>query len=389
MAVCSVMFLMLAPRVMGHVPNNMKDVPAMAFVAMAVLDVACAFKLDRPRQLCLAGLFLGAAVSSKLTAGIGLIPVAVVLLLQLRHGGLPRRFWLPLASAPLLVLAVFVGFWPYLWAPPLELWHKLVEWREVIAIRGGTRSPSLYPVVMFIVTTPVPALLFGFGSLIPLWKSKQRALLYTCGVWLAGVLAVFCSGAIELFDGIRHFLHFWPPLAFLGGWGVSALVGKLCAREPRLAPHATPVAALGLIVLLAPSIALYHPYEVTYFNFLVGGLPGATKLEFDPERVLDFEPRDYWGTSVRRAVRWGNDNLPGNAVLSVSLPPTAPAAYTYREDLQLAYPTLGVTEFLILLNRPRWFGDTERVALDRGEIVHVEQARGVPLCFVIRMPAGR
>ena len=44
----------------------------------AVLDVACAFKLQRPRRLYLAGLLFGAALSSKLTAGIVLLPVAPI-----------------------------------------------------------------------------------------------------------------------------------------------------------------------------------------------------------------------------------------------------------------------------------------------------------------------
>jgi len=201
------------------------------------------------------------------------------------------------------------------------------------------------------------------------------------------VLAVFSSGLIALFDGIRHFLHFWPPLAFLAGWGVSMLAARLSARAPRMAPFfRRPIAALTLVVLLVPSVLLYHPYEVTYFNALIGGLPGATELRFDPDRVLDFEPRDYWGTSLRRAVRWANLNLPENAVVSVSLPPRAPLAYRYRSDFRMALAQVGVTEYLILLNRPLWFGEVEKLALSSGEIVHREQARGVPLSFVIRMP---
>ena len=391
MALCSMLFLMLAPRVLGHVPNNMKDVPAMAFVAMAVLDVACALRLRRPRLLLLAGVFFGAAASSKLTAGIGLLPVGVLFLAQLKQGGLPRRYWLPLASAPLLALTVFVGHWPYLWVPPVELWNRLVEWQSVIAMRSGSRSPSLYPAILLFLTTPVPTLLAGFGGAIPLWRAigaEDRGLFYAYLLWFLGVLAAFSSGMIALFDGIRSFLHFWPPLAFLAGWGVSMLAARLFARAPRMVPFRLPITAFALVVLLLPSSLLYHPYEVTYFNALIGGLPGATSLRFDPDRVLDFEPRDYWGTSVRRAVRWANLNLPENAVVSVSLPPRAPLAYRYRSDFRMALTEVGVTEYLILLNRPLWFRQADSLALRTGEIVHQQEARGVPLSFVIRMPRG-
>lgn len=389
MALCSMLFLMLAPRVLGHVPNNMKDVPAMAFVAMAVLDVACALRLGRPGLLAVAGLFFGAALSSKLTAGIGLLPIAVLLVVRLKQGGLPRRYWLPLASAPVLALAVFVGHWPYLWVPPVELWHRLVEWRSVIAIRSGSHSLSLYPAVLLFVTTPVPTLLAGLGSVVPLWRwigVEDRGLFFAYLLWFLGILGAFSSGMIALFDGIRHFLHVWPPLAFLAGWGVSMLSARLFARAPRMAPFRLQITALALVVLLVPSVLLYHPYEVTYFNALIGGLPGATTLRFDPDRVLDFEARDYWGTSVRRAVRWANANLPENAVVSVSLPPRAQIAYPYRSDFRMALTEVGVTEYLILLNRPLWFREADSLALSTGEILHQEEARGVPLTFVIRMP---
>jgi len=289
---------------------------------------------------------------------------------------------------------VFLAHWPYFWVAPSSLPDRLVELHANVAQRSGRFVMSWYPLIMVLYTTPPVVLLLAAAALawLPLNLRRTRGdqLLFALYVgWFATVLVAFSSGAVDLFDGIRHFIHFWPPLAILSGWGAVSLWSAAARRVPALSTAVS--RAVGAAILLAavlPGVAMYHPFEVTYFNVLAGGLPGATALRFGPD-VLEFEPRDYWGTSLRRAVKWANENLPAGARVSVSVPPRFHRVYGFRSDLEPIVPTLAATDYLLFVNRPRFFRRLERFALRRGELVHVESVQGVPLCFVFRLDVAR
>ena len=70
LAFVATVLLALAPRVVGHVPNNMKDVPGLAFGTAALLELAIALTRGLPRRVYLAALLLACAVSSKFVTAI-------------------------------------------------------------------------------------------------------------------------------------------------------------------------------------------------------------------------------------------------------------------------------------------------------------------------------
>ena len=402
-ALVATILIALAPRVLGHVPNNMKDVPAMAFATAGLLELAVAITQDRPRRIYWTALFVACAMSSKFVAGVVALPGAVLVYLGLREGRLlpriPLSTLIPLGCIPIATIVLLIAHWPYLWVPPSELPARLGEIRDMVAIRTGTGA-SVYPFVMALITTPLPLLIglvcAGIGAF---WKpaetKAERLLLVFYAVWMLSVLAVFSSGRIALFDGIRHFLLFVPPAAILSAWGLirvsDALLGRLDVGR---GSHSRLRALVVSTIVLASAvpIALYHPYEVTYFNALIGGLPGATELELG-ESALDFDPRDYWGTSVRASVEWANQHLPANATLFVSIPPAFARInpYPLRSDLIYGRPPRIPNlkpHYLVFVNRPGWFTPRERRAIASGELVHQEEIRGVPLSFVYRWPNG-
>src|SRR5262249_12502930 len=146
------------------------------------------------------------------------------------------------------------------------------------------------------ITTPIPVLI-GLGLAVVFTvrnASRQtmvRPLRWAWWIWLIWVLGVFSSGRIALFDGIRHFLLVCPPLAVLSAWGLQKRFEVFEDHVPRAGrPWLVPTALGAVLVMSINSILLYHPYEITYFNALVGGLPGATRIHFGPT-VLDSDPR--------------------------------------------------------------------------------------------------
>jgi hypothetical protein len=243
---------------------------------------------------------------------------------------------------------------------------------------------------MLAITTPLPVLIgLGLAALFTVRKASRqtmaRPLRWTWWIWLLWVLCVFSSGRIALFDGIRNFLLVWPPLAVLSAWGLLQGLEVLQVHVPPAArPWLVPTALGAVLLMSMDSILLYHPYEITYFNALVGGLPGATRIHFG-QSVLDFEPRDYWGTSLRQTMRWVNENLPPGAAVSFGVPRQLYHAYPLRSDLvQTPFHrhTADKPHYVVFLNRPRWFSELETSAMANGTLIHQETARGVPLAMV-------
>ena len=414
LALVATVLLTLAPRIVAHVPNNMKDVPALAFATAALLELAVALTRGRPRRIYLAALFVGCAVSSKFVAGILVVPGAFLVYLALRKGGLApearRAVVVPLLTVPIVSVVVLVAHWPYLWAPPALLWARCLEMLEAFGWRRGS-GPSIYPFAMAAMTTPILVLAGLACAAVAAFRTRgaaptvagspaeeraERALLLFYAVWMLAVLTAFSSGRIALFDGVRHFMLFLPPATVLAAWGIlRASDGALARLRSRAIDDRWPKALLVPLVLVASivPIARFHPYEIAYFNGLAGGLRGATGIRFGGN-VLEFEPRDYWGTSVRAAVEWANENLPRRSSVWISVPPLFSEfeVYPLRPDMAYRAPPRRrkrKPHYLIFINRQKWMGRLERQALERGEIVHREEVQGVPLSFVVRISKPR
>jgi hypothetical protein len=83
-------------------------------------------------------------------------------------------------------------------------------------------------------------------------------------------------------DGVRLFLPTFAFLAVFAGLGAAAILDLLAARIPRTSRFA--VAAAVSMLILGPSaysLARIHPFELSYYNTLVGGPRGAWQRGFE------------------------------------------------------------------------------------------------------------
>ncbi len=122
---------------------------------------------------------------------------------------------------------------------------------------------------------------------------------------------------IPAHDGVRLMLPTFFFLAGMAGWGfewLERLVERFRSEEYSTSNVLTVAWAF---LLLPPTYWLYrsHPHELSYYNGLVGGLPGAQRLGFEPT---------YWYDAVTPEVLDGvNDaktGLPTGATLSLPEP---------------------------------------------------------------------
>ena len=119
-------------------------------------------------------------------------------------------------------------------------------------------------------------------------------------------------------DGVRLFLPTFFFLAAFAGWGAVGIADGL-ARLVR-AP-ATPARALMAALVLVPAgwqLVKVHPFELSYYNELIGGPRGAWKA--------GFELAYWWDAFNDRTIAELNERLPRDATVEflneLDQPPT-------------------------------------------------------------------
>ncbi|HUU53746.1 MAG TPA: hypothetical protein VMY87_02410, partial [Armatimonadota bacterium] len=155
-------------------------------------------------------------------------------------------------------------------------------------------APWHYPFVMVAVTTPLLLLALSLVGVVRGWPRrgvKPEAVLLALGLAIALIPNALPSS--PKYNGVRLFLPAFPFLAALAGGGfawaqlrLTTLLKVECPRRARLSGLIA--AAFGAILLLPgfSGAARTHPYQLAYYNSLVGGTAGASARGFETI---------YWG----------------------------------------------------------------------------------------------
>lgn len=308
--------LLTAPRIFCHMMANIKDFPLMVFFTLTSLATVAALEKGSVRGLLLAGVLLGMTLGTKANA---LFFPGIVGLVVLAHEtgptawtGRRRPLAFGLIGAGLVGLGVMVALWPYLWADPIG---RFTEHLKYIGLREGyTREESIAPVFeAVLLTTPPVFLLLAAVGLKPIWErfKKREPLALFVVFWIFIVLARFLLPQAVNFDGVRHFLELFPPMAALAGLGASWLIQMAGSRVERFRSVGGK-AILGTALLLPSAWATVstHPFQIAYWNVFVGG-PGGAWESGQPQAG------DYWGMSYRQGMRWLNENAEKDAFIAV------------------------------------------------------------------------
>jgi len=362
-ATLAVGLLFTAPRVLFHTMANVKDFPLMIFFGLALLAFFTAWERGSAAGLVGAGVLWGLALGTKANAVfLPLVPLGVVLLARRPEPWRGRRRALgsSLLGAGFVGGAVAFAAWPYLWADPVA---RLLEHAHFLLGRHQTtRAESLTPAfeAVFLTTPPVFLALFALGLWPCLVRARRReGLAWLLLLWLADVpLRYLLPGAIN-YDGVRHFLELFPPMAAIAGlgaaWGLAHL-GRFAAAG--VARDGLKAVAVGL--LLVPGVwacLASHPFQIAYWNALGGG-PAGAYARGEPQAG------DYWGSSYRQGLEWLNAHAEPEALLAVPVIEHAVrlvAPRRLRSDLVLLDVTTPYSPEL----RPGWADFLSRAARER------------------------
>ncbi len=379
----SCIFLFTMPRVFGHAHLATLDI-AMSLTGFLVV-YAFIKGLENKRWAILTGLAYGIALSTKLNAFF--LPIPLFLWAHIYHRKkYSRNLIAMLTISPL----VFFISWPWLWHSPLSRFsHYLILKiaRSVIPVYylgntyGQEAAPWHYPFLMTLITTPVAPLVFAAIGIAITAKDKFKdriAALFILGALINIVICALPSA--QKYDGVRLFLPAFPFVASIAGIGFFRVVCEL-ARRWHIS-NAKPIALLLLSLSVIPLIRI-HPYELSYYNMLVGGLKGAERRGFEST---------YWGdTATDELLSYLNANLPEDA--SISFFPAGcnvAGLYKFTGRLRADFRIVPCDEAqFLILNCRQGFFDEKLWEIYRNEIpLYATRHDGALLTAVYVMPEG-
>jgi hypothetical protein len=135
--------------------------------------------------------------------------------------------------------------------------------------------------VLIAVTVPATLLAAALAGLIYVLRHLRRHRLPLYFVLHLITLPALRMLPTPAHDGVRLFLPTFFFLAALAGWGTVAVADQL-ARIVRLpATVLRAVLALGVLAPAAWQLIAVHPFELSYYNELIGGPRGAWSRGFE------------------------------------------------------------------------------------------------------------
>jgi 4-amino-4-deoxy-L-arabinose transferase-like glycosyltransferase len=407
------------PRMLAHAHFASPEVVSAFFLLWAWIAGGKALLGPKPsafaRFLAVvgAGLILGLALLTKLTAA--LVPATMFMAVVWMRGirGLPS--WLAWFSVGMLT---FFAGWPWMW--PVDVpgmsagfagsFERFRDYLSTVFKRAdlyvwyfgrqyrGNLVPWHFAPLFFAITTPIFTLIFGgFGFYSALKQRIQAPRLFAVAIAFILSLAIFCL-PIQRYDGERLFLFVFPLWSVLAGVGVAWGIRRIDEPRRRWAT----IAALILLALPAVEIRRMHPFSLSYYNALVGGLKGAEKLGLEPT---------YWGDSLtprlleKLAAAADHDDRAvlaptlygGHAAFLTSRGLTAKSVVVLPGDLALppgeippphAEPGRPIRWALIFHRSGYLIDPIPAALLEQGEIVAEESMDGVWLARVLKLPPG-
>ncbi len=303
------------PRVIAHAHFNALDMPIACWFLVTTAVTAWAMARRSWGIAVLAGIAFGLALMAKLNAFF--LPVLLIPWVLIYH----RRQWPKLAAVLLIGPAVFWLCWPWMWI------DTAAHMKAYLAFHVGHAAynvwylgklyqyaPWHYPFVITAVTTPAAVLILALVGAVGATHqvaegespTRPHVPAATSALLLLGIVVTLVPSALPnspKYNGERLFLPAFPFLAALAGggfaWVAQALACIRLSGSSKQNPSVLIVCALGLLLLYpgANGAILNHPYQLAYYNELVGGTAGATRRGFETI---------YWGQVFAEAPRFLN-----------------------------------------------------------------------------------
>lgn len=388
--------LVLMPNLFGLAHFALTDIP---LTALWFLATYCFWRgLKSWRWSVLLGIVWGLALATKFPAF--LIPIPLLIWAHLYHR---RDYANNLFAMVFLSPTVMVSCQPYLWHQTLPRLATFLYDSVSRGFRPETNFPIFffgeyyttstvpwyYPFFMTAVTIPETILLLSLIGVITIfWLKPQREIIALFLVNAGFVLVTGLFPGAVLHDVTRLMLPAMPFAAGLASCSFYVLVRYLTEGRQRITAiqriagfRAKVIGGLSFLLLFPPALDLfvYHPYELSYYNRLVGGIKGAYEGGLEVTYFMEAFTPGF--------LQYVNQKIPRNAAINASF---SNFMFEYYQKQGLLRRDIRITEkddfdYYILLNRRSTFSERDWVIWDRNpKLWDVFRLDGVPLILIYK-----
>ncbi|MGE4586890.1 MAG: tetratricopeptide repeat protein [Mangrovibacterium sp.] len=405
--ICLLLFA-LSPRFLGHLQNNLKDIPfALGYVASLFALIRFRESGFSSRAVILLPVILSIAFCFSIRPG-GILPAFYLILsgflFLLQEYGSNRAFSLKQIRQKVLLilficLAAYLGgllIWPYALQNPLthpwESYRLMTRFPTIVRqiFEGrfiwSDQLPWYYLPKYMLITIPLGV--FG-GLFLFLAGFRQIAVSpHREAYWLLVVSLLFPVLFVMLIDsnlygGWRHFLFVYPSLVILSATGISGFFSRYRKNLYRLS------GILGIVLLSVHPLRFMvsaHPYYYLYFNQLVGGIGGA---------YGNYET-DYYYVTLRSGTEWLQDWLKKNEenrLLTIGSNFPLNGYFCHNDSLrfrQFTYRQRAETEwdYAVIGNSYIQPDQLKNGHFPPEGTLHTVEVEGVPVCAVVKRLTG-
>lgn len=333
-AVAAVGTLLFNPRILGDAQQITADSDLGAFWFLAAVSFLKSCETRRAPWLF--GVLAGLAVMCKATGALLFLAMGLWAILYR-----PRGWWRPIAWSIPVVPATMIAVNPAWWPAPVA---GMVRWvraffaypQKVPIYYLGTVYDSVRTflpwhntVVLTGVMVPAGLLALAAVGLVFVGRDGIRrrtsepsppgaepsARVPDHVVGGLGAVNFLTLMVMRMFpfmpahDGLRQLVpafYFLPVLAAYGAW---VLVRSASGARLWLARGAV----FGAVAAAGVATVAIHPFELSYYNVLIGGPRGA--------KAAGMESTYFWDAATRDVLDWMNTHLPPNATVLIFPPP--------------------------------------------------------------------
>ena len=312
------------PRLWADMQFNIKDFPYVCIMTFTLISIRNSFLKSSWKGTSLSAVLLGLAEATKLNAAL----IVVIAFIWCLFAGSSRKklsgkpniiFWTAVAVSPFITALTYIAVWPWLWADPIGHFELFMDHYLNLATKGPPHFQwgNIY---LFLAVQPPAVLLFGsIGILLGIVETIRgirRELNILLFLWLFLPVFRVTLPKVYDYDGVRHFIEYAVPLGILTARGFVYFCERFYGALAHRIPRKTAIASVVLSAALLPSGWAYtsykiHPYEIAYFNFIVGGTKGAQQRWPDAT--------DYWGSSYRDGMKWLTRNAEPGSLIAVPI----------------------------------------------------------------------
>ncbi|HEY3305696.1 MAG TPA: glycosyltransferase family 39 protein [Candidatus Binatia bacterium] len=287
------------PFLVAHSRLLHMDALLASFVALALLAALVAFRFDdsgpeiRRRMLVASAMAGGLALLTKSPA-VMLAPTIGLLAIwkDRRSPRFVRDAILPALAWAGVAVGIWIALWPAAWVDLPGAFASVVQYT---AFKVGSPhesgnffmgrtvddpGPLFYPVAIALRLTPW-AVVGLLGAALLRRRCSPCERLAVCALAIFAVLfAIAISLPPKKFD--RYALPIFPALDIIAAVGLASILDFrlpiLDFTQSKIQNLKSKIVWSAVVLLLAANLAWYHPYELAYYNPLLGGGPVAARM---------------------------------------------------------------------------------------------------------------